>query len=191
VVAEGDTFEFLCASGGGWGDPLCRDPDAVAADASLGRISAGEAADIYGVVLVAGAPSPAATEDRRAEIRRDRLARARPALRSLSAATSPDGPRMPLYPGVEQIGRVAVSVRSGAVLAEAPDHWTDGCPVLSERRQSGDLVLHVEAYLDPETGHTLCVDVRPEGIERTFTTLPDRWVFAGTRARSTDRVTTN
>jgi N-methylhydantoinase B len=178
VVAEGDTFEFLCACGGGWGDPLCRDPSAVAADASLGRISVEEAAAIYGVVLESGAPSLSASEGRRAEIRRDRLARARPAARPLSGSPSPDGPVLPLYPGVEQRGRHAVSTRSGAVLAEAPDHWTDGCPVLAERRQSGNLVLHVEAYLDPRTGHSLCVDVRPEGIERTFSTLPDRWVRA-------------
>jgi N-methylhydantoinase B len=83
-----------------------------------------------------------------------------------------------LYPGVAQEGRLARSRRSGAILAVAPDHWTDGCPVLEERRESGGLTLLVEAYLEPVTGHALCVDVRPEGIERTFTTLPRRWVTA-------------
>jgi N-methylhydantoinase B len=184
VVAEGDTFEFLCASGGGWGDPVCRDPFAVAADTSLGRITVEEAAAIYGVVFDGDAPSVAATIDRRAAILADRLERAGPAVRpfsgssSSSSSSSSDEGAWPLYPGVEQRGRLAVSSRSGAVLAEAPDHWTDGCPVLAERRQTGDLILHVEAYLDPLTGHTLAVDVRPEGIERTFTTLPDRWVMA-------------
>ncbi len=186
VVAEGDTFEFLCASGGGWGDPLDRDPASVADDVSLGRITSDEAASVYGVVLVAGAPSSSETDARRASIRRDRLSRARQAARPMpSAANSPsanppsaNGAGHPLYPGVEQQGRLAVSTRSGAVLAEAPDHWTDGCPVLEERRQAGELILHIEAYLDPLTGHALVVDVRPEGIERTFTTLPTRWVTA-------------
>jgi N-methylhydantoinase B len=196
VVNEGDTFEFLCASGGGWGDPVCRQPAAVADDVALGRITAAEAADVYGVVLDGdGLAVLDATEARRAEIRSRRLAGARPAARPVDGlalpgsggdagagsggdAGAPAGGPAPLYPGVVQRGRVAVSDRSGATLAVAPDHWTDGCPVLEERRRSGDLTLLVEAYLDPATGHTLCVDVRPEGAERTFTTLPSRWVTA-------------
>ena len=42
--------DFLTAGGGGWGDPLERDPEAVAADLREGYISAEAAAD-YGVVL--------------------------------------------------------------------------------------------------------------------------------------------
>jgi N-methylhydantoinase B len=189
VVKEGDTFEFLCASGGGWGDPVCRQPAAVADDVALGRITAAEAADVYGVALDDdGLAVPDATEARRAEIRRRRLAAARPPARPVgdpalpptghdAGAGSAEDPT-PLYPGVVQRGRVAVSERSGASLAVAPDHWTDGCPVLEERRLSGELTLLVEAYLDPVTGHTLCVDVRPEGAERTFTSLPTRWFTA-------------
>ena len=188
MVAEGDTFEFLCASGGGWGDPLGRDPDAVAADAALGRITPEEAAAIYGVVLEGAGPVGGgitvvaeATAARRAEILRGRLERARPAARPVADSPPAGGSgehAHPLYPGVAQEGRLARSRRSGAILAVAPDHWTDGCPVLEERRESGGLTLLVEAYLDPVTGHALCVDVRPEGIERTFTTLPRRWVTA-------------
>jgi N-methylhydantoinase B len=64
------------------------------------------------------------------------------------------------------------------VLAEAPDHWTDGCPVLEHRVSGGGLDLRVETYLDPRTGRALAVDVRPEGSERTFSSFPDRWVNA-------------
>ena len=46
-----DTFEFLCASGGGWGDPLHREPASVAHDVALGRVTTAEADEIYGVVL--------------------------------------------------------------------------------------------------------------------------------------------
>jgi N-methylhydantoinase B len=193
VVAEGDMFEFLCASGGGWGDPVCREPAAVADDVALGRVTRDEAADVYGVVVDEdGAPVLTATGSRRAEILRRRLADARPAARPVLEADLPrpdgattsadptgaDPTTAPLYPGVVQQGRVARSEHSRAPLAVAPDHWTDGCPVLEERRRSSRLTLLVEAYLDPVTGHTLCVDVRPEGIERTFTTLPERWVTA-------------
>ena len=33
----------------------------------------------------------------------------------------------------------------------------------------------VDTYLDPTTGQSLVVDVRPEEASRTFTTMPARW----------------
>ena len=62
---------FLTAGGGGWGDPLERDPEAVAADVQAGYISAKAAAD-FGVLLdsTTGRVDFAATEKLRAELRR-------------------------------------------------------------------------------------------------------------------------
>ena len=84
-----DTFEFLCASGGGWGDPLHRDPVSVAHDVALGRVTTAEADEIYGVVL--DADGNARTDDtsaRRDAIRAERLAtrRCRAARRRRAAA---------------------------------------------------------------------------------------------------------
>lgn len=64
---------FLTAGGGGWGDPLERDPEDVAADVREGYISA-EAVTDYGVVLdqVTGAPDLAATKELRASLRQKR-----------------------------------------------------------------------------------------------------------------------
>jgi len=64
---------FLTAGGGGWGDPLERDPQDVAADVREGYISA-EAVTDYGVVLdqVTGAPDLAATKELRASLRQKR-----------------------------------------------------------------------------------------------------------------------
>jgi N-methylhydantoinase B len=61
---------FLTAGGGGWGDPLERDPEAVAADVREGYISARAAAE-YGVVLdpVTGEADLKATEALRARLR--------------------------------------------------------------------------------------------------------------------------
>jgi N-methylhydantoinase B len=86
-----------------------------------------------------------------------------------------------LYPGVAQHGRVAVSTRTGAPLAVSPAHFTDGCPVLEERRSfaSGPSVV-TRAYLDPGSGHILVVDVVPDGEPRAFTTAPRRWTDAPT-----------
>ena len=85
----------------------------------------------------------------------------------------------PLYPGVEQRGNLAVSVRTGAVLAIAPDHFTDGCPVLEERHEfaSGPAVTY-RCYLDPQSGHALVVDVVPGDAPRAFTSMPHRWATA-------------
>ncbi|MBI3057800.1 MAG: hydantoinase B/oxoprolinase family protein, partial [Deltaproteobacteria bacterium] len=64
---------FLTAGGGGWGDPLERDPEAVAADVSEGYISPEKAAD-YGVVLdpASGEVNLKATEMLRVRMQRER-----------------------------------------------------------------------------------------------------------------------
>ena len=82
---------------------------------------------------------------------------------------------MPLYPGVEQRDRVAVATASGAPLAVAPHHWTDGCPVLEERRAGPGPPVVTRAYLDPRTGTLLHVEVVPEGVDRSFEVRPARW----------------
>jgi N-methylhydantoinase B/oxoprolinase/acetone carboxylase alpha subunit len=68
-------------AGGGFGDPLLREPAAVARDVSEGRVSAVIAVSVYGVVLADGADhtvDEAATTARRAALRQERLAAARP-----------------------------------------------------------------------------------------------------------------
>ncbi len=77
-----------------------------------------------------------------------------------------------------QRGNVAYSEVSGAPLAVAPHHWTDGCPVIVEPVTHGHLDLVIETYLDPRTGEALAVDVRPVSAERTFTSAPARWATA-------------
>ena len=50
-----------------------------------------------------------------------------------AAAATGSAPARPLYPGIEQRGRVAVATSSGAILAVAPDPWPDGCPTLTRQ----------------------------------------------------------
>lgn len=60
--------------GGGWGDPLEREPERVADDVAAALVSAEAARAIYGVVLDgAGAVDAAATADARARMRAERL----------------------------------------------------------------------------------------------------------------------
>ncbi len=171
----GDRFVFRCGSGGGWGDPLERDPAAVEADVRLGRLEADDARDVYGVIP----GDPLATETRRRELLTERLERAEPALRPLRWQDVPEGYRdasrsAPLHPGVEQQGGVAVSVRSGAPLAVSPGHWTDGCPTIPQLFPMGEGV-QARGYIDPGSGHLLFVDVTIADQRRSFESSPDRW----------------
>src|SRR5579864_4828715 len=77
VLHDGDWFEMRLPNGGGFGDPLDRDPALVEADVAEGRFSPGDAAHAYGVVV----GDPAATTRQRATLRRSRLERAAPAAR--------------------------------------------------------------------------------------------------------------
>jgi N-methylhydantoinase B len=49
AMAPGDRFLNVTAGGGGWGDPLTRDPDLVLADVREGYVSPAQARDLYGV----------------------------------------------------------------------------------------------------------------------------------------------
>jgi N-methylhydantoinase B len=76
---DGDVWLAVTQGGGGHGDPLQRDPRAVAADASAGLVSIDGAARDYGVVLRAAGHGfevdEAASDAHRRERRRDRLGR--------------------------------------------------------------------------------------------------------------------
>lgn len=70
---EGDTVILQSAGGGGYGDPLERDAEAVWRDIANGVISEGTAHDIYGVILDGdGAVDAPATETRRAVLAANR-----------------------------------------------------------------------------------------------------------------------
>jgi N-methylhydantoinase B len=88
LIGLEDAIFIHPSGGGGYGDPLFRDPGDVAADVAGGKVSAGAASELYGVVLdPAGRPDAGATTARRAKLRRRRAggalagAEARPATR--------------------------------------------------------------------------------------------------------------
>jgi N-methylhydantoinase B len=168
-LPEGHSYVVRAAGGGGWGDPLDRDVAAVLEDVAAGLISAVEAREVYGVDVTDG------TTSHRTALLRDRLAKARPAVtepRPVDAEVLESAQALPLTPGVEQRGGVAVSARSGAVLAHAPAHWSDGCPVLVAAVADG---VETRSYLDPATGHILHTEVATAGEPRSFESCPKRW----------------
>ena len=69
-IEAGDSVYHRLAGGGGWGDPLSRNPAAVARDVRNDKVSSGSARKYYGVVLdSAGQVDPVATASLRREMR--------------------------------------------------------------------------------------------------------------------------
>lgn len=180
ALGEGDVFEMFCASGGGYGDPLDRDAQAVARDQRENRLEAEIARDVYGAVIGEdGEADVTATEAKRDAMRQERLRSAHAPARPVKGLLATDEPAVPLYPGVVQRGNLAVSEYSGAVLAVAPDNWLDGCPVLDiliDDRAGGTVA---RAHLDPASGRMLFVDVLRKGDAPSIECRPDRWARAG------------
>ena len=77
-VLAGQIVRVVTTGGGGWGDPLEREPERVLQDVVEGRVSAQSARDDYGIVLTGGSDDhtldPDATTKLRAEMRSGRPA---------------------------------------------------------------------------------------------------------------------
>jgi N-methylhydantoinase B len=179
TAKTGDIVKFRMGASGGYGDPVGRDADTLVRDVGQGRLTAEEAAGIYGVIIMDGVVDQEATTQRRASLLAERLAAADPPVKPLDGARLANadigGSPLPLYYGVEQRGTVAHAVESGAALAIAPDDWQDGCPVIHTPLEGGWVQ---DAYLDPSSGRTLLVDVRPEGEPRSIDSFPQHWAEA-------------
>jgi N-methylhydantoinase B len=76
-LATDDVFCVEYSGGGGYGDPLLRDPNLVVADVAQGRLSPGHAESHHAVVIVQGRLDAAATLGLRKQRRLDRVASAR------------------------------------------------------------------------------------------------------------------
>ena len=68
-ITSGDRIRVSTPGGGGYGDPLDRDPELVSHDVSRGYYSVEEAADLYGVVIAADEVDARATSALRSERR--------------------------------------------------------------------------------------------------------------------------
>jgi len=76
-LAPGEVFQMTWQGGGGYGDPLTRDPEAVALDLRERKITAGAAVGVYGVVVTDGTVDAGATAVERDRLRSVRRARSR------------------------------------------------------------------------------------------------------------------
>jgi N-methylhydantoinase B len=171
-ITRGDIFEYTWQGGGGYGDPLDRDPEQVVHDVNTGAVSPECAEAIYGVVLIG---SPAQTHSARTVLLRQRLRDNR-----LGAASRPaqvlhvKGGRR-LLPMGESLEVAAVDHRAvlrckcGCDLGEADKNWKDRAAVLrvgadaaGPRRKLHEDLEMVE-FLCPACGTLLSVDIKKRG----------------------------
>jgi N-methylhydantoinase B len=73
-LEPGELLGHLLSGGGGYGDPVEREPELVLEDVLAGFVTAGRARDVYGVVLIRGAATGDLAVDAVAtRLRRDEL----------------------------------------------------------------------------------------------------------------------
>ena len=164
-MRPGDVFAVSWQGGGGWGDPLARDPEAVRRDCENGIVSLAAAFDIYGVVLKTGSADQDATAAERAARRLRRLGGTAKSSDNLAGAevTGGLGPNLKL---VRAGGQTHVVSAAGAVLSSGSTRWRAGA-----RREPAPqnllLRLHdglqMSAYYCPVSGDLLAVDVHETG----------------------------
>ena len=142
LLAPGDVYCTAWCGGGGFGDPLRRDPARVAKDVLARLVSAERSRDTYGVVLTANGEVDAhASAALRADMRQARLAQAEPA----RIQTRQQSPALrlgkPLY-GVLSLGEadgvhVLACGDCGAVICPERADYHDYLP--SRARRPGSL----------------------------------------------------
>jgi N-methylhydantoinase B len=124
-----DVFIMRFCGAGGYGDPLAREPEAVASDVALGRVTSGEAERLYGVRLAAdGSADLAATTEAREQMLTDRRGWSQPEREPRRVAI--DGSSSWIVgPELNVVGDDGVDVMAcgcGTVLAELTGDWKVG-----------------------------------------------------------------
>lgn len=135
-IQAGDVWYHSWQGGGGYGDPLLRDPARVADDVERGAVSIASAVDIYGVVLTdSAAVNEAATTDKRKAIRAARLA---------AVETAEPGDAVGSFSGSRRI-------EFGEALIVDPNEDSVSCPQCGHRHcGTGDnLLTHLGLVRSP------------------------------------------
>jgi N-methylhydantoinase B len=177
VQVPGDVYEVICTGAAGYGDPLAREPEAVAADVAAGRFSAAVARELFGVVADGDAPDAAASAELRDELRRRRLELARPGRpyggapveRLLHDVT--EGLRL----GMTSAGAyVLCSAYSGRPLCSVEENYracvpclelpiAEASPLAADPSAFIDVAMEFRLYLCPDTGALLETEVARAG----------------------------
>jgi len=165
-MRAGDIFAASWQGGGGWGDPLERDPAAVHRDYLNNLVSRESATDVYGVVLNETAFDPERTRALRESLRAARIRG-----RSRVADCPPDAQVQGEIGPALQLMRVGPEIhivsRAGATLARGSTRWRDGA-IRDSLKLPPQLRLHqdleISCYYCPVSGEQLSVDAHEKGM---------------------------
>jgi N-methylhydantoinase B len=144
AVSAGSVIAYTFQGGGGYGDPIRRNPAAVGSDVAAGLVSVGAAARQYGVVAAAdGAVDGEATARRRIEIRTERIGRQPSVL-----PVDPDTGATAEHPDLRFTGG-RVRCCCGADLGSVTANWKDAAitRVVLPSSHGPHVVLHAELEL--------------------------------------------
>jgi N-methylhydantoinase B len=123
-LRAGDIQYVRFMGGGGYGDPIDREPAAVLRDVQNGLVSEGAAREIYGVVVAGDSLDEDATGERRMAIREERAGRALPAEAASRRAVPRSGMRIGEYLQRSESG-AAQCTWCGHELAPAGADWKE------------------------------------------------------------------
>ncbi|MFB6196368.1 MAG: hydantoinase B/oxoprolinase family protein [Haloplanus sp.] len=168
---DDDVFYLRFPGSGGYGDPLERDPEDVAADVADGKVSPESARNVYGVPVDDEGHLTGSVEDAREEIRAERI----------DTAADGDAVSTPNVEGGEPTGlklaaalavietdggeRYARCTDCETVLASAVEDWKDAAAVRerplsdSGRHHDGSDDFCLREFACPDCGHLLDVEV--------------------------------
>jgi N-methylhydantoinase B len=164
TMTNRDVFAVTWQGGGGWGDPLDRDPDAVRRDFVSGAVSQTAVREIYGVVLVNGIVDATATRHHR---RTQRDKRSKPTGAGANEAArgvviTEIGPNLRV---VEDDDGIHVFSAAGHKLSSGSTRWREGATAVAvtETAALHQISLHADlkmiAFYCPASGGLLAVDV--------------------------------
>src|SRR6266545_2035310 len=184
-MKRGDVFAVSWQGGGGFGDPLERDPAAVLCDLRRGLISPAAAFDVYGVVIGRDGVDPTATQERRDGMRRARVGTFcdDPGRFSQGERVASLGGR--LFVVRDRRGLHVVSP-AGFILSTGSTRWRAGAVALPmEAPAALPIRLHdglaMTAYCCPATGTFLSLDIHEKGSIAEDDTVLDLDALVGSR----------
>lgn len=155
--SAGDVYECNPTAGGGWGDPIDRAPEDVAADVARSGFSAEVARDIFAVELSGGEVDAAGTAARREAVRAQR--RSWPTTKSLSLAPVPEDTETVAIIGdvariVRREGQAYFACNCGCAIAPADENWKDYAR--SSAATAAELGPRVRIHADLEVVRHAC-----------------------------------
>lgn len=158
-----DVFAVTWQGGGGWGDPLDRDPAAVRADIISGAISKEACETIYGVRMAGEEVDQQATQQLRKEIRRGRIGKLKVDIDMVQGEVLTQlGPNLKVVRNADGIHVVSAA---GARLITGSTRWRSGAvkQPIKPPPDAHRIVLHdgltMTAFYCPVSGMLLAVDV--------------------------------